>query len=423
MSTTHTTVAAGADRYSLDVARIRGDFPILKQTMNGKPFVYLDNGATALKPEVVIDAEAGYYRELGANIHRGVYQFSETASALYDGTRTKVAGFIGAPDPRQVIFTKSATESVNLIAYGWALKNIVQGDEICVTEIEHHANFVPWQALAERTGATLRCIPLNPADGTLDLTGLDGLVNERTRLVAITAMSNVTGYMPPVAPVIARAKAVGALTVVDGAQWVSHSSVDVKTLDADFLVFSAHKMCGPTGVGVLYGREQLLEEMDPFLYGGDMVLRVRTDRTVFKEIPDKFEAGTPNIAGVIGFGSAIDYLLDIGMDAIHAHEQHLLSYAVEQMAAIDGVVCYGPTDLSTRGGILSFNVADAHPHDTGTILDQDGIAVRTGLHCAHPFMHALGVPGTTRASFYLYNTREEVDRLVQSVRRVREIFA
>lgn len=408
---------------TIDVEKIRQDFPILKRTMRGKPFVYLDNGATALKPQAVIDEEVRYYTELGANIHRGVYEFSETASALYDGARDTVAGLIGASNPRQIIFTKSATESVNLIVYGWAQKNIGQGDEICVTEIEHHANFVPWQALAERVGARLRFLPLNPDTGLLDLGKLDELINERTKVVAVTAMSNVTGYIPPVEAVLARAKAVGAVTVVDGAQWVSHTAVDVEALQADFLVFSAHKMCGPTGVGVLYGREQLLEEMDPFLYGGDMVVRVRTDKTVFKEIPDKFEAGTPNIAGVIGFRRAVEYLLDIGMDAIHAHEQQLLAYALDQMSDLDGVTCYGPTDLNVRGGILSFNVGDAHPHDTGSILDEDGIAVRTGLHCAHPFMCALGIPGTTRASFYLYNNHEDIDRLVQSVRRVREIFA
>ena len=423
MSTTQSSAAVGAQSAALDVSRIREDFPILKRTMNGKPFVYLDNGATSLKPQAVIDAEVGYYTELGANIHRGVYEFSEKASALYDQARNKVAGFIGARDPRQVVFTKSATESVNLIVYGWALKNIKPGDEICVSEIEHHANFVPWQMLAERCGATLRFIPMLPAEGTLDLSQLDQLINERTRVVAVTAMSNVTGYIPPVELILRRARAVGAITVVDGAQWVSHTAVDVESLDADFLVFSAHKMCGPTGVGVLYGREQLLEEMDPFLFGGDMVQRVRKEKTVFKQIPDKFEAGTPNIAGVIGFGSAIDYLLGVGMDAIHAHEQQLLAYALQEASSIDAVITYGPSDLLLRGGILSFNVGDAHPHDTGTILDEDGIAVRTGLHCAHPFMHALGIPGTTRASFYLYNSKQDVDRLIASVRRVAEIFA
>lgn len=412
-----------AARTSLNVEALRRDFPILTRTMRGKPFIYLDNGATSLKPQSVIDEEVRYYTELSANIHRGVYEFSEEASECYDQTRGIVARFLNAPSEREIVFTKSATESSNLIAYGWAMKNIKQGDEICISEIEHHANFVPWQALAERLGATLRLIPIDPGDASLDLSDLDRLINDRTRLVGITAMSNVTGYMPPIERILARARAVGAVTVVDGAQWVSHAEVDVQKLDADFLIFSAHKMCGPTGVGVLYGREALLNEMDPFLFGGDMVLRVRKEKTVFRKAPEKFEAGTPNIAGVMAFGKAIEYLQNVGMKAIHEHEQDLLRYMVERASEIDGLVSYGPADLSTRGGIFSFNVGDAHPHDTGNILDEDGIAVRTGLHCAHPLMQALGIPGTVRASFYLYNTRAEVDRLIESIHRVRRIFS
>ncbi|MFP4483553.1 MAG: cysteine desulfurase [Spirochaetaceae bacterium] len=416
---------AGRDHalgFDLDVDRIRRDFPILKRTMRGKPFVYLDNAATSLKPQQVIDAEVHYYTHLSSNIHRGVYEFSEQATIEYDEARAKVRSFINAPGDGHVVFTRGATEAMNIIAFGWGRKAIGEGDEIVLSELEHHANFVPWQRLAEEKGATLKFIPVNPDGATLDLGGLDSVITERTKVVAISAMSNVTGYMPPLERILGAARAHGAVTVVDAAQLASHHSVDVADLDCDFLAFSGHKMCGPTGVGVLYGKAALLEETDPLLFGGDMIVKVRKERTTFKELPDRFEAGTPNIAGVLGLGAAIDYLNAVGMDAVHRHEQALLAYAEERVRAMGGVTIYGTPDLSLRGGILSFNVEDVHPHDTGAILDQEGIAVRTGFHCAQPLMQVLGVPGTTRASFYLYNTTHEIDLLVDGIRRVQSVF-
>jgi len=407
---------------ALNIDQIRRDFPILSEPMRGKPFVYLDNGATSLKPQCVIDEVVRYYSKIGANIHRGVYEFSETASLLYDTARENVARFINAGPDGQIIFTKGATEAVNLLGYGWGYKNITEGDEIVVSELEHHANFVPWQMLAQRTGATLKFIPVDPHDGSIVLDDLDTIITEKTRLVAISAMSNVTGYMPPVPRIIAAAKAVGAVTVVDGAQLVSHHPVDVQELDCDFLVFSSHKMLGPTGVGVLYGKSDILRYMDPFLYGGDMILKVRKDITTFQELPGRFEAGTPNIAGVLGFGKAIEYLEKIGMENIQKHERDLLEYATARADEIPELEVYGSRDLDSRGGIFSFNVAGVHPHDTGAILDQEGIAVRTGFHCAHPLIQILGVPGTTRASFYLYNTRDDIDRLMDGIDRVKGVF-
>jgi cysteine desulfurase/selenocysteine lyase len=391
--------------------------------MRGKPFVYLDNSATSLKPQQVVDAAVHYYNDLSSNIHRGVYEFSEQATSEYDNARAAVRRFINAPDESHVIFTRGATEAMNVIAFGWGRSHIGEGDEIVLSDLEHHANFVPWQMLADERGATLKFIPVDVETGTLDLTGLDELITDRTKVVAISAMSNVTGYMPPVERILAAAKAHNALTVVDAAQLASHHPVDVAALDCDFMAFSGHKMCGPTGVGVLYGKTEALEETNPFIYGGDMIVKVRKHRTTFKDLPERFEAGTPNIAGVIGLGAAVAYLDSIGMEAIHRHEQALLEYAEEQVRALSGVTIYGPTDLSLRGGILSFNVDEVHPHDTGAILDQEGVAVRTGFHCAQPLMQILGVPGTTRASFYLYNTFEDIDRLVGGIQRVQRVFA
>jgi cysteine desulfurase/selenocysteine lyase len=391
--------------------------------MRGKPFVYLDNSATSLKPQSVIDTEMGYYTEMSSNIHRGVYEFSERATLLYDQARERAAAFLNAPADSHVVFTRGTTESINTVAYGWGLKHLKPGDEIVVSDIEHHANFVSWQQIAERTGAVLRFIPADPSDGTLILDDLESVITERARIVAVTAMSNVTGYMPPVERILARARDVGAVTLVDAAQLASHRNVDVSSLGADFLAFSGHKMCGPTGVGVLWGRSEVLEEMDPFLLGGDMIVKVRRDRTTFKDLPERFEAGTPNIAGVIGFKAALDYLGGVGMEATHRHEQQLLSYAMDRAAEYDDITVYGPRDVSVRGGVFSFNVGDVHPHDTGAILDQEGIAVRTGFHCAQPLMQVFGIPGTTRASFYLYNTFSEIDRLFDGIDRVRNVFA
>ena len=411
----------GINEPMLDIPAVRADFPILKRTMRGKPLVYLDNGATSLKPDCVLDAERAYYTDLGANIHRGVYEFSEQATVAYDAVRAQTEAFIHAPDDGHAIFTKSTTESINLVAYGWALKHLKSGDEIVITEIEHHSNFVPWQAVAERTGAVVRFAPV-AEDGTLERGGVERTLTGKTRLVAITAMSNVTGYIPPVSEIVAAAHAVGALVLVDGAQYVSHHPVDVAEWGCDFLAFSAHKMCGPTGVGVLYARENVLDSMDPFLFGGDMILKVKKEGTTYAPLPAKFEAGTPNIAGVIGFGAALSYLSNIGLEEIAAHEKELLAYAYERIGSIPGVIVYGPADLANRGGIFSFNIDDVHPHDVGTILDREGIAVRAGFHCAQPLMRVFGVFGTVRASFYVYNTREEVDLLAAGVDAVREIF-
>lgn len=404
-----------------DVERIRADFPILSQPMRGKPLVYLDNGATSLKPQSVIDAEVTYLRDISANIHRGVYELSERATEMFDAAREKVKRFINAPDDGEAIFTKSSTEASNLIAVGWGGKFLKPGDEILTTELEHHANLIPWQEISRRTGAELRFVELGPA-GEVTVDALEAALTERTKIVAITGMSNVTGFMPPIAEIAAAAHARGAVVAVDGAQLVSHYPVDVRKLDVDFLTFSGHKMCGPTGIGVLYGRKELLEEMDPLLYGGDMIVRVFRDRATYRGVPDKFETGTPNISGAIALGAAVDYLTGVGMARVAEHEESVLEYAVEQLSQVEDVELYGPRNVRRRGGILSFNIGMTHPHDVGTILDGEGVAVRTGFHCAQPFMRYLGIQGTVRASFYLYNRRDDVDRLVAALARVRDVF-
>ena len=407
-----------AARYNVE--HIRGDFPILTRTMRGKPLVYLDNGATSLKPQQVVDAEVRYLTEISANIHRGVYELSETATVLFDEAREKVKRFIAAPDAGEAVFTKSATEASNIVAFSWGRKNLSPGDEILTTEVEHHANLVPWQEVARITGASLRFVELGEG-GLITVPAVEAAISERTRIVAVTGMSNVTGHMPPLEAIVRLAHDRGALVVVDGAQLVSHHPVDVGELDVDFLTFSGHKMCGPTGIGVLYGKRSLLDAMDPLLYGGDMIVRVSRDRATYKAAPDRFETGTPNVAGAIGLGAAVDYLQTIGMDAIANHEEELHAYAVSQLDRVDGVTLYGPRQ-GRVGGIVSFNVGDVHTHDVGSVLDAEGIAVRTGFHCAQPFMRVLGVPGTVRASFYLYNTMDDVDRLIAALARVREVF-
>ncbi len=406
----------------LDVEVIRKDFPILSEKMRGKRFVYLDNSATALKPRQVIDAVTHYYTKWGVNIHRGSYQFSEEASVAYDEVRDKAARFINAPDDSHVIFTSGTTDSTNLIAYAWARKVLKEGDEILVTETEHHANLIPWQETARAVGAALKFIPL-AEDGSFILDDLDSLLTEKTRFVAVTGMSNVTGYISPVKKITGAAHAKGAVVLVDGAQLVSHTSVDVKDLDCDLLVFSSHKMCGPNGVGVLYGKGKILKEMDPFHYGGDMILKVWKDRSTYTDLPGRLESGTPNIEGVLGFGAAIDYLESIGMDRIHRWEQELLAYAMEKLKGFPDITLYGPRDLSIRGGIISFNIDGVHPHDVGAILDSRGVAVRTGFHCAQPMMRVLGAAGTVRASIYLYNTREDIDIFIDSLEGIKDIFA
>jgi cysteine desulfurase/selenocysteine lyase len=410
----------------LDAAALRADFPILtREVRPGVPLIYLDNAATTQKPNQVTDAIAAYYHEINSNVHRGVHSFSEKATAAYEAARDKVRGFIDAHTAREIIFTRNTTEAVNLVAHAWGTSpdiGLKPGDEIILTEMEHHANIVPWQIVAERQGAHVRYIPVFD-DGTLDLETYDRLLNSgRVKMVAVAHVSNVLGTINPVAEIIHRAHAVGALTLIDAAQSVPHIGVDVRALDADFLAFSGHKMVGPTGIGVLYGKLPLLEAMPPFMGGGSMIDRVTLQKTTFAAPPQKFEAGTPHIAGAVGLGAAVDYLSHIGLDAIHAHEQALTIYAAERLAAIPGVRIYGPP-ADQRAGLLSFTLQGIHPHDMSQGLDHAGVAVRAGHHCAMPLHDKFGIPASTRASFYLYNTFAEADAFIQAVERTRQFFA
>ena len=404
-----------------DVSQIRRDFPILERQVHGKPLVYLDSAATSQKPRAVIDALTRFYTEHNANIHRGIHCLAEEATVQFERTRQHTARFIGARSARTIVFTRNATESVNLVAHGWGRRNVREGDEILVTQMEHHSNLVPWQMLAKEKGARLRHIPVTP-DGRLALDELPTLLNERTRLVAVTAMSNALGTINPVKEIIQEAHRKGAVVLVDGAQSVPHGATNVAELDCDFLVFSAHKMLGPTGVGVLYARKEILEKMDPFLGGGEMILEVWDDRATYNEIPNRFEAGTPNVADVVAFDAALAYLEGLGMANVREHERRLVAYALKRFQEQTDIQLYGPADPGARGGVVSFNFKDIHPHDVGTILDQEGIAVRAGHHCAQPLMRRFGISGTCRASFYIYTTEDEVDRLIFGLGRVREIF-
>ncbi len=405
----------------LDVKRIREDFPILSRTVHGKPLVYLDNAATTQKPRQVIEALVRYYSHSNANIHRGIHTLAEEATEAYEGVRERTARFLNAPSPRGIVFTRNATEAINLFANAWGRTNLGPGDQILLSEMEHHSNLVPWQLIAKATGATLAFIPVTD-EGRLRLDGLDRLLTPRTKLVAVTQMSNVLGTITPVGQIIARARTQGTLVLVDAAQGASHMPVDVQRLGCDALAFSSHKMLGPTGVGVLYAREALLSSMEPFLGGGEMIADVQLTSSTWNDIPWKFEAGTPNIADVIAFGEALAYLERIGMPAIQAHEQALTAYALERLRAVDGLTCYGPPAGPERGGVVSFNLDGLHPHDVGTVLDAAGVAIRAGHHCAKPLMRRLGVAATARASFYLYNTQEEVDRLVEAVEAAKAFF-
>jgi cysteine desulfurase/selenocysteine lyase len=404
----------------LDVARLRADFPILRQLIHGKPLVFLDSAASSQKPESVIRALDEYYREYNANVHRGVYQISERATARMEEARVKLARFINAPSPRQMIFTRNTTEAINLVAASWGRQNVGPGDVIVLTEMEHHSNLVPWQALAQEKGARLEFIPVDDA-GRLRLEALDTLLTERVKLVAVTHVSNTLGTINPVAEIIRRAHAVGAVALVDGAQSVPHMPVDVQALDCDFLAFSGHKMIGPMGVGGLYGRRSLLERMPPFLYGGSMIRTVGLRESTWNELPWKFEAGTPSAGDAIGLGVAVDYLTGIGMAAIRQHEQELVEYALPRLAAVPGVTLYGPRG-EDRAGVISFTLDGIHPHDLASILDREGIAVRAGHHCCQPLMARYGLVATARASFYLYTTPEEVDALVAALHHAREVF-
>ncbi len=403
------------------VARIRQDFPILQRQIRGKPLVYLDNAASSQKPESVIRAMDDYYRQTNANVHRGVHTLSEEATTLYENARLRIARFINAPSDKQVIFTRNTTESINLVAFSWGRANLGPGDEVLITEMEHHSNIVPWQILRDQLGFTLRYIPLAD-DGTLDLTDLEALINARTKLVAFVHMSNVLGVINPVKTLVDAAHAVGAKVLIDGAQSVPHMPVDVQALDADFFAFSSHKMCGPTGMGVLYGKRAILEAMPPFMGGGDMIREVKMSGSQWNTLPYKFEAGTPSIAEGIGLGAAVDYLAEVGMEWVWAHEREITRYAYERMAQVEGLRILGPGP-EQRGGLVAFTLNDIHPHDLSAVLDGSGIAIRAGHHCAQPIHDRLGIVASARASFYLYNTFEEVDQLIVGLEQASEIFA
>jgi cysteine desulfurase/selenocysteine lyase len=409
-------VRSGGD---YDLARIRADFPILDLKVNGKPLVFLDNAASSQMPRQVIERLVRYQTAEHANIHRGVHYLSETATLAYEGARRKIQKFINAREEREVIYTRGTTDSINLVMHGFGRAFLGEGDEVIVSQLEHHSNIVPWQMLAEEKGVKLRVIPCNDA-GELLLDQYAALFNARTKFVAITHVSNALGTINPVREMIATAHGHGVPVLVDGAQAVPHMKVDVQALDCDFYAFSAHKMCGPTGIGVLYGRASLLEKMKPYQGGGDMILSVSFEKTTYNVIPHKFEAGTPPIAAGIGLGATIDYLESVGMDRIAAHEHELLAHATEEFRKLDGVRIVGTA--AAKAGVLSFTVKGVHPHDVGTILNEDGVAVRTGHHCAQPVMQRFGIPATARASFYLYNTLGEVDALVAGIRRVQKIF-
>jgi len=411
----------------LDVERIRKDFPILQREVNGRPLVYLDSAASSQRPQVVLDAMSTYYEHHHANVHRGIYTLAEEATAMYEGARDAVAALLNAPDRGEVVFTKNVTEAFNLVARSLgdapvgSRLHVGPGDEILITEMEHHSNIVPWQLLAQRTGATLRWLGITD-EGRLDLTTLDQLLTERTRIVAFTLQSNLLGTVNPTSQIVRRAKEVGALVLVDAAQAVPHSVVDVQELGVDLLGFTGHKALGPTGIGVLWGRRELLDEMPPFLGGGEMIETVSMEASTYAAPPHKFEAGTPMIAEAVGLHAAVDYLRDIGLGAINAHEKDLTGYALDVLAEVPGLSIIGPRTSVGRGGAISFTMKDLHPHDIGQVLDELAIAVRVGQHCAAPVCRRLGVPATTRASFYLYTTTAEIDALVDGLHHVRRFF-
>jgi cysteine desulfurase/selenocysteine lyase len=409
-----------ASAQAWDVERVREDFPVLSQTVNGKPLVYLDNAASAQVPRIVIERGAKYLREEHSNIHRGVHYLSQRATSAYEGAREKMKRFINAREARECIFVRGVTEGINLVMHAYGRKHVREGDEIIVSEMEHHSNIVPWQMLCEEKGARLRVIPMNDA-GELQLDEFDALLNERTKLVCVGHVSNALGTVNPVKEIVARAHKLGVPVLVDGAQGAPHLKVDVQDLDCDFYAVSGHKMFAPTGSGVLYGRAALLEEMNPFIGGGSMIRTVTFERSTYAAIPDKFEAGTPAIASQIGLGAAIDYLNSLDRAAAQTYEQELLAYATEKISAIEGVRIIGTA--REKASVLAFVMGDIHPHDVGTILDQEGIAIRAGHHCAQPVMQHFGVPATARASFAFYNTKAEVDSLARAVQKVVEVFS
>jgi len=415
------TGASAAPARPLDVSAIRRDFPILGRRIHGHRLVYLDSAATSQKPRRMIDALDAYYSKMNANVHRGIYTLAVEATEAYEATRDHVASFLGGVDRRSVVFTKGTTDSINLVAWAWGRRTLRPGDEILLTEMEHHSNLVPWIMVAKETGAALRHIPIME-DGSLKLRDLDALLTERTKIVALVHQSNVLGTINPIQEIAGRAHALGARVIVDAAQSVPHMPIDVRSLGCDFLAFSAHKMLGPTGVGVLYGRPELLDAMDPLLGGGEMIQEVHLDRATYREIPWKFEAGTPNIAGVVAFRAALEYIEDLGMERIKAHEFALTCYALGRLSELNSVRILGGLEPQNRGGVISFVDRDVHPHDLATVLDRKGIAIRAGHHCAQPLMRRYDLPATARASFYIYNDRDDVDALMDGLGEVRKYF-
>jgi cysteine desulfurase/selenocysteine lyase len=405
----------------LEVETIRADFPILSRRINGKPLVYLDSAATSQKPASVIEAMDDYYRRYNANPHRGVYAISEEATAAYESARERVGAFINAPSAKEVVFTRNTTEAINLVRYSWGRANIKAGDRILLTEMEHHSNLVPWQLLAKEVGARLEFLCIDD-DGLLLLEQLERKL-DGVKLLAITHQSNTLGTINPIKAITALARRAGAMVLIDGAQAVPHMPVDVQDLGVDFYAFSGHKMCGPTGIGVLWARRSLLESMPPFLGGGDMIKRVKLTDASWNDLPWKFEAGTPSVAEGVGLGAAVDYLRRLGMDAVRAHERTILDYAMEKLQEVEGITIYGPKDPELHGGALSFTLPNIHPHDLATLIDREGIAVRAGHHCTQPLMDRLGVAATTRASFYIYNRPDEVDQLVSGIQKAQKVFA
>ena len=410
------------DKNMFDANKIRKDFPVLSRKVYDQPLVYLDNAATSQKPRAVIQTLVDYYEGYNSNVHRGVHALSMEATDRYEEAREKVARFIGSETPESIIWTRNTTEGINLVANTWAQDNIKAGDEIVVTAMEHHSNLVPWQRVAREKGAVLRFLPL-AEDCSLNLDDVDSIITPRTRLLSMVHVSNSLGTINPVKELIAKARAVGAAVLIDAAQSVPHMPVDVTDLDCDFLAFSGHKMLGPTGIGVLYVKRDVLERMEPFLTGGEMVLEVTYEDATWNDLPMRFEAGTPNIADAIALGAAVDYLGALGMDNVRAHEVELTQYALQRFQEVEEVDVFGPTEPEKRGGIVSFNSGEVHPHDLGTVLDRQGIAIRTGHHCTMPLMRALGVAATARASFYVYNTEEEVDLLVDGLKQALRYFS
>lgn len=407
---------------TFDPVTIRREFPTLEQSVNGRPLVYLDNAATSQKPRVVLDALRAYYENDNSNVHRGIHELSRRATVAYEESRAKVAGWVGAAEPSEIIWTRGTTEAINLVSTAWGLDNVGEGDEILISVLEHHSNIIPWQLLARRTGAVIKYIELDE-QGRWILDELPRLLTDRTKVVAISHVSNALGTVNPVKRVAAAAHEVGALVLVDGAQGAVHMKVDVQELGVDCYAFSGHKMCGPTGIGALWARRDLLDSMEPYQGGGEMIHFVGRDESSWATVPHKFEAGTPNIAGAIGMGTAIDFLSGVGMDAIAKHEHALLGYALERMSAVDGIRIYGPQLPDEHSALISFTLGDAHPHDISTILDSEGIAVRAGHHCAQLAMQHFGISATARASIYLYNTESDIDRLIEGLEQVRGIFS